>query len=53
MTVTDTVTTFAHDAAHAAEDLGKQALQLGRTAVAAGSDVASTRPRRPRTSPRT
>ena len=42
MTVTDTVTSFAHDAAHVAEDLGKQAIQLGRAAVAAGSDVAAS-----------
>ena len=42
MTLTDTVSSLAHDAASAASDLGSQAAELGRTAADAGIDVASS-----------
>ncbi|MCU1392262.1 MAG: hypothetical protein JWM34_690 [Ilumatobacteraceae bacterium] len=42
MTLSDTVTSFAHDAASAASDLGSQAAELGRSAADASIDAAST-----------
>lgn len=42
MTLTDTVSSLAHDAASAASDLGSQAVELGRTAADAGIDAASS-----------
>ena len=42
MTITDTVTSLAHDAASAASGLGSQALEIGSKAADLGSDAAST-----------
>jgi hypothetical protein len=42
MTLTDTVSSFAHDAANAASDLGSQAVELGRSAADVGLDAASS-----------
>ncbi|MCU1399566.1 MAG: hypothetical protein JWN62_2675 [Acidimicrobiales bacterium] len=42
MTLTDTVTSFAHDAVSTASDLGSQAVELGRSAADVGLDAASS-----------
>lgn len=42
MSLTDTVSSLAHDAAAVASDLGSQAVELGRTAADAGIDAASS-----------
>lgn len=42
MTLTDTVTHFAHDASEVAHDLRKTAIELGRSAAESGSDVAAS-----------
>lgn len=42
MTLTDTVSSIAHDAAQTATELGKQAVVLGRSAAEAAADVASS-----------
>ena len=41
MTLTETVTHFAHDASEVAHDLRKTAAELGRSAAESGSDVAA------------
>lgn len=41
MTLTDTVTSFAHDAVSTATDLGSQAVEIGRNAADVGLDVAT------------
>ena len=42
MTLTNTVTSFAHDAAQVASDLGGQAVELGSKAAELGSDAAAS-----------
>lgn len=42
MTLTDTVSSLAHDVAAAASDFGSQAVDLGRNAADAGMDAASS-----------
>ncbi|MCU1387623.1 MAG: hypothetical protein JWL72_961 [Ilumatobacteraceae bacterium] len=42
MTLTDTVTSFAHDAVSTATDLGSQAVEIGRNAADVGLDAASS-----------
>lgn len=42
MTLTNTVTSLAHDAAQAASDLGGQAVELGNKAAEMGSEAATS-----------
>jgi len=42
MTLTDTVSSIAHDAAQTATEFGKQAVVLGRSAAEAAADVANS-----------